>query len=678
MPDDFVDFDDGYELYSVDDFNLDESESPYFDWDNDRMFDEPTRGLIDRIANDPRFDYRSAAEIVGELAPDLGEDEQQRLRRAAQEVFDLTVFPGLEATAQQLVAQALAGPDWDAILACRDDLVKRGNYGESYTDSDPRVLAIFARRLAGSDAYPDLRKEACARVESEARLIVSEFPRRTRVLLVLANRNADRESLLEHWIEGASQSRRSLTAYYAQRIVREEDEDWVWDRYSAAAKILAGEGWSKKAIADGLGIGVGRVDRLLDRTSGQDIADNDPLCDLAIELRGRGDAWRDVAAAHTNKPRPFSRLSVAEKVTLADESSDPELLVRLAKQGSRRITEALLTRHCNRGDIGEDILKALYSSSSWMLTDFIEANNHRPMPKAIVLALADKDARLLLDCDEATALAAKHIGRPDFDAVLAVRESDIDTLEQILTSSPQSKSFSPLVDLLIERPMTKNMLGSRRLVSSLLHSAEQTSDSELQTVLRLIACQSPDVLSDHIAAATNREGPLTPQAVVAVALGEYHLSGRSSREGVHESARALWNAADLTTEHSIARLAVAERGKEVVTLETTSNFYIATAEAIRSFRRSENIEYTYVHMHLTSTLDVRLGDIVIRMPNSLPALGYHREMRRHPLDPDGPEVEAIVWPIPFQPAIYSLDIGLGESAGYIAVSGGKVAVIEEL
>lgn len=37
-----------------------------------------------------------------------------------------------------------------------------------------------------------------------------------------------------------------------------------------------------------------------------------------------------------------------------------------------------------------------------------------------------------------------------------------------------------------------------------------------------------------------------------------------------------------------------------------------------------------------------------------------------------------MWPIPFQPAIYSLDIGLGESAGLIAVSGGKVAVLEDM
>lgn len=673
-------FDDLYELDDVDDFNLDESESPYFDWDNDRMFDEPTRRLIDRIANDPRFDHGpTTAEIVEELAPDFDEDEQRRLQRAAQEVFDLTVFPGLEAEALQLVAKALADPDWDALPAW---------YGESsgdiddahrhYTDLDPRIRTEFTRQLAASDIYQRMQEDARARAENEARQILGELPRRTRDLLVLANRNTDRECLLERWTEGASQRRRSWISYYAQRIGREEDENAVLDRYSAAVKILFNQGSSKKAIADALGIGVGRIDRLLERISGQDIADDDPLCDLVPELRGHGDGWQHVQLIQANKPRPFSRLSVAEKVTLADETCDYKLLVRLAKQGSRRISEALLTRHSQKGDISEDILQVLYSSSSWMLTEFIEANNHRPMPKAIALALADKDARVLFDCDEATALAAKRIGRPDFDAVLAVRESDIDALEHILTAHPQSESFSPLVDLLIERPMTMKMLDSRRLLTSLLHTAEQTSDSKLGTALRLIACQSPDGLAGHIAAATNRKGLVSPESVVAVALGEYHLSGKSSREGVQQGARALWNASDLTTEHSLARGAVAERGSEVVTIETASNFYIATAKAIRSFRKSESIEYTYVHMHLTSALDIRLGDIVIRTPNRLPALGYHREMRQHPLDPDGPEVQAIVWPIPFQPAIYSLDIGLGESAGLIAVSGGKVAVLEDM
>lgn len=273
--------------------NLDGSESPYFDWDNGRLFDEPTRRLIDQIANDPRFYSRSNnVQIVEELAPKTSEHRQQCLRQAAEKVFDLTVLPVLEARALQLVAQAIADSDWEALRAWREGSrrarqapAKSDKYGGPYTDLDPRVLKEFTRRSsAASDAYHRLQQEAYAREESEVRLIVSGIPRRVRDLLVV-NRNVDRESLLEPWIAGASQSRRSWTAYYAQRVVREEDEDSVWDRYSVAVKILTGQGWSKKAIADGIGIGVKRIDFLLERTSGQDIADDDPLCDLA-SIRG--------------------------------------------------------------------------------------------------------------------------------------------------------------------------------------------------------------------------------------------------------------------------------------------------------------------------------------------------------------------------------------------------------
>ena len=135
----------------------------------------------------------------------------------------------------------------------------------------------------------------------------------------------------------------------------------------------------------------------------------------------------------------------------------------------------------------------------------------------------------------------------------------------------------------------------------------------------------------------------------------------------------------MTTEQRLARTVVAEHGSEAVVLETGSNTYVATADAIRSFRKSETIEYTYVRMLLASAAaELRSGDVTIRMPSNLPALGYHKEIRKHPADGDGPDVQAIVWPIPFRPAIYSLDVDLGKSAGLIAVSGGMVAIVEDL
>lgn len=830
--------------------NLDGSETPYFDWDNDRLFDEPTRKLIDQIANDPRFYSRSNnIQIVEELAPKTSEYRQQCLRQAAEKVFDLTVLPVLEARALQLVAQAIADSDWEALRAWREGSrrarqapAKSDKYGGPYTDLDPRVLKEFTRRSsAASDAYHRLQQEAYAREESEVRLIVSGIPRRVRDLLVV-NRNVDRESLLEPWIAGASQSRRSWTAYYAQRVVREEDEDSVWDRYSVAVKILTGQGWSKKAIADGIGIGVKRIDFLLERTSGQDIADDDPLCDLVPDLRGRGEAWRHAGLARTPKPRPFSRLSVDEKVALAEGSTDPVLLDRLAKQNSGRISRvlvmrylrgdvgenivrtivstspwmgseiieahkqrplsqdivqgveiamaeddprvlldcddatahaarclgrkdfdvvlafreldtdalgrilttgsdsesfwqlvdllsneplademkytssllatallhvgeqadnlrakvglqriltALVSRYRRRGDVSEDVLKTILATSPWMRMAMIEAHQQRPLPKDIAIALAEDSPRVLLDCDEDTAYAAKSLGRKDFELFLGFRESDTDVLERILTAGSHSELFWELVGLLVTRPLTDEMLDSSSLLTALLRAAEQTNDVEYANQLRLVACQSPEILSRYIdEVETGGRTAILPEDIVEVAFcsqDPWHglqWSEGNTRRGVQTGARALWAAAALTIEHSQARKVVAECGSDAVSLESAGNIYVATADAIRSFPKSGTTEYTYIHMRLTPASDSRFGNMAIRTPRELPALGYHREMRKHPADPDGPDVEAIVWPIPIQPAIYSLDIpsfdtGLTKSAGLIAVSGRRVAVVEE-
>ncbi|CAN1559416.1 hypothetical protein MCEMIE22_02589 [Mycobacteriaceae bacterium] len=454
--------------------DVDDLESPNFDWENNRLFDEPTRRLIDRIANDPRFgQWSDNVEIVEELAPEKSEDEQENLRRAAEEVFGLTVLPMLKARALQLVGEALANPDWDDLPTFTgESRADSDNSSWPCTDPDPRVRAQFTRLLAR------------AREERAVRLMVSELPRRVRDLLVLAHRNADRESLLEPWIEGATQRRGgSWTAYYAQRIVREEDEDSVWDRYSAAAKILASQGWSKKAIADGIGIGVGRIDCLLERTSGQDIADDDPLCDLVPDLRGRGEVWRDASLVRARKPRPFSRLSVDEKVVLAEESTDPVLLDRLAKQGSGRISGALVGRYVRSGTVGEDILQTILSTSRWMAREMMEAHQHRPLRQDIVqdivIALAEADARLLLDCDDATAQAARRLGRQDFEVVLAFRESDIDALERMLTAGLDYESFRQFVDLLMERLPTDERINSNSLLmAALQHAVEQTDDRD--------------------------------------------------------------------------------------------------------------------------------------------------------------------------------------------------------
>lgn len=663
--------------------NNDDVDPLYFDWDNNRMFDESSRMLIDQIANDPRFyDWDESDEIIHELAPLKSEDEQQSLLEAAWEVFERSVLPGLEARAREQVAQAVADPGVDALPVWHgESAAENEDFGCICTDPDPRVVEEFRRQLESTGALQRMHDAALARAEREALEIVGKLPRKTLDSLVLVNRNADREALLEQWIERPTVRRRGWIAYYAQKIARRECEQSVLDRYSAATKILTGRGWRKQAIADSMRLGVGRIDRFLDWPTGQDIADDDPLCELVPELRAHGDQWRDVSLMLRQKPKTFSRLSVDEKVDLAKKSSEDDVLIRLANQRSRRITEAIIIRHCERGDVGADVLQAILTHLDWWVREkMTDAHRVRPLPKVAALSLARDDAGILLDCDDETAVAAKALGRDDFRVTLAIREADVDELCCILAAGAGTEAFDYLVELLIERPLPKSLQSSDSFLTALLGSAERAGDSELAAVLRLIACQSPEILSRYIEPSkSNGMAVVSPHLLVTVALGEYHWSGRNARGALRATAQAIWEASDMTTEQRLARTVVAEHGSEAVVLETDSNTYVATADAIRSFRKSETIEYTYVRMLLASAAaELRSGDVTIRMPSNLPALGYHKEIRKHPADGDGPDVQAIVWPIPFRPAIYSLDVDLGKSAGLIAVCGGMVAIVEDL
>ena len=659
--------------------HLDDFESPYFDWDNNRMFDLPDRRLIEQIADDPRFFHSFVgAEIVKELAPNRGDDEQQRLFQAAWAVFEKTVLPDLAARASQLVDRALADPAFETLPVWSGEPSGDSyNSSDAYADPDPRVLELFRRQLESQE----VQEVALSGAESEARKIVEELPRRTRDLLVLSNRNAYRESLLAPWIERLNPRRRGWIAYYAQRIVLHDDEESVLDRYGAAAKILRDQRWSKTSIASALGIAAGRVDRLLERSSGQDITESDPLCDLVPKLRGCGADWRNVAPVPVDMETSFKRLPEADKVALADESTDPLLLERLAKGGSHQVAETLINRYCQRGDIDEHVLRTILSAhpSPWMRQEMVEANRLRKLPRDFALELASDDPRVLLDCDEETIRAAESLDRDKFKVVLAFRRSDVAKIEEILAAGKGCRSFQRLVTLLIDRPLTEEMLCSSRLLTALDNAAEQTDDFKLATELRLISYQSPGRLAQYLEQANNSvTAAISPKTIIEVGMSSYHESGDGPRAGVMAGARALWEATDLTREHSIARAAIAKRGEEVVSFETVGNIFVATADAIRSFRKSEVKEYTYVYVYLPSAFEEDLGGMTFVMPSTLPYLRYHREMGKAPRDVGDHDVEAIVWPIPFQPAIYSLEPvdSVGSIGALIAVSGGKVAVIK--
>ena len=381
----------------------------------------------------------------------------------------------------------------------------------------------------------------------------------------------------------------------------------------------------------------------------------------------------------------FKRLPEADKIAFADDSTDPLVLEQLAKQGSHEVAETLINRYCQRGDIDEHILRTILSARPGPLTrqELIEANRLRRLSTAFALELASDDPRVLLDCDEETIRAAESLDRDAFKLVLTFCRSDVAKIEGILAAGEGSRSFQKLVTLLIDRPFTEEMLRSSRLSTALNQAAEQTADSNLATELRLISYQSPGRLAQYLELVkdTGAEA-ISPAAIVEVALGSYHLSGESPRAGIKAGAQALWEATDLTPEHSFARGAIAKGGAEVVSLETAGNIFVVTADAICSFRKSEVKEYTYVSMYLPSAFKEDLGGgMTVTMPSSLPSLGYHREMRKHPHDALDREVEAIVWPIPFQPAIYSIEpvtnnSVVGVAGALVAVSGGKVAVIK--
>lgn len=646
------------------------------------MFDAPNRRLIDQIADDPRFFHSFVgAEIVKELAPNRGDGEQQRLFQAALAVFEKSVLPDLAAGASQLVDQALADPAFETLPVWSGEPAGESyNSSGAYTDPDPRVLELFKRQMES----PEVQEQAKAGAENAARMIAEELPRRTRDQLVFSNRNAFRESLLAPWLEGLSPRRRGWTAYYARRVVLHDDEESVLDRYCAAAKILRSQKWSKKSIAGALEITSGRVDRLLERSSGQDITESDPLCDLVPRLRGCGADWRNVAPVPVDLETSFKRLPEADKVALADESTDPLLLERLAKGGSHQVAETLINRYCQRGDIDEHVLRTILSAhpSPWMRQEMVEANRLRKLPRDFALELASDDPRVLLDCDGETIRAAESLDRDKFKVVLAFRLSDVAKIEEILAAGKGSRSFQQLVTLLIDRPLTEEMLRSSRLSTALDSAAEQTDDFKLATELRLISYQSPGRLAEYLEQANNGvTAAISPKTIIEVGMSSYHESGDGPRAGVMAGARALWEATELTREHSIARAAIAKRGAEVVSLETEGNFFVVTADAIRSFRKSDVTEYTYVYAHLPSAFEEDVGGMTFVMPSTLPYLRYHREMRKHPRDAGDHDVEAVVWPIPFQPAIYSLEpvdstSAVGVAGALVAVSGGKVAVIQ--
>lgn len=660
----------------------DDFESPYFDWESNRLFDSATRELIDRIAHDPRFTIGHEGQAVAdEWGAHLSEDRRRKIWNAAWEVFNSTIAKDLSRQASALVRDALADPGFDALPSWDGEDPGDDYFAQRVAELDPRLRNEVEYQLAASSDYQERQELARHEVEHLASELLRSIPRDVRDQLVLATRNARREELLSNWIGDVPSRRRAWIAYYAQRSVRETDERSVLDRYGAAAKILIGRGWSKKATAQTLAIASSRLEKLLERTTGQDLADDDPLCTLAPELRGAGPEWRTARSGPTDaRPKAFSRMTVDERVALAAATEDESMQMRLAQVGSRRISEELIDRFVRSGDVSEDVLRALLDRypEPWMRPELLAAHKARALPTALALDMAKEDPRAILYCDDATAEAAAIMDPLKLAHILAVRNLDIEGLAGILSSGQSSEQLKALAALLSERPLDPDLRDASRFIDALLGAANATQDEELSAELLLIACQNDAALGSLIQTnATTGSPGVSPQAIVTAALGPYHLSG-SGRAGVLAGAQRLWAGTDLTIEHALARAVVAERGDETAVIETGSDIYVASGNAIRCFNKSGSTTYTYVHLHLTAATEHHFADGVLRMPTSLPAVPYRRELAINPMAPDGPEQEAIVWPIPLAPAIYSLGVSLGGSAGYFAFSDGRAAIVEDL
>lgn len=653
----------------------------YFDFVRGREFDVDTKRLIDQIANDPRFGWGPEGKAVA--AEWAGEVEAQRyasIEAAAYGVFQATVGAELESQASVHIRRALADPSFDVLPPWGGE-DPFDEYFRAAVPTDPRLRATIGMLLSRDAKFVQRQEAARRQVELNAKRIADELPQATRDALVLGTRNADREELLGVRIESPTSRRLSWTAYYVQRIVREREEDSVLNRYSAAAKTLAGEGMSKAKIARALRVSSSRVDRLLERDAWIELDAIDPLLAAIPELRAGGQPSDLFQPPGAGKPKAFYRMNIAEREVLAAETTDPAMLDRLVGQGSRRISEALLQRHVRVGDLTDDLLYAVLTHypSPWMRAEFKAANAERALPPNTALELAVFEPLALLDVDDETATRASALGDERYAAILALRNADVDGLLRTVQLAEDAPAFQLLLQMLIERPLPAALLGSSRFIEGLLEASDLAADPDVTAALRLIACHDAGVLAAHVESATQTgSAGIDPQALVKVALGPYHRSAEDGRVSVRDIAATLWSSADLTVEHSLARTVIADRGEDRVVVRTRTNHYVVTPDAIRSYANADTTSYTYVHLHLTAARDRHLGDFVVRLPTSLPAIGYHREIGKHPLRPDGDDVPVIVWPLPLQPAIYSLDTSLSHVAGYVALSDGKVATIKDL
>lgn len=658
-------------------------EDLYFDYAVDAPFDDESRKLVDRIAHDPRFGLRfGSVEIVETITRGLRAERAHAIEEAARMVYDHRVRPDLEHRASLEIGRILRDPRFDVLppwFDAPEDVALAGFISEV----DERVIELVLQSFAYDSRYEAAKKKALGKVEREAAILAEQLPQRIRDFLFFSNRVAERATAVAEIMPDASPRKVSWTAYFVQRHVRLQDDESTPDRYSIAAKQMVLAGTSKKDVKGTLGVSVNRLGQLLLRPAAGRLDPADPLTTAIPRLRDAPDAPTTMPAEVVpERPKSVARMYVAELVELVERTTDPDLLLRIVKRRSVLVAEALLQRHVTVGDLGDDVLEQLPEHFPRLHSEMLNAHKHRPLPPRTAIALAQVYPTAVLNFSDET-LSNFNAGCDErFAIARALRTSDIRTLMSVLERPERDPGLLLLVEMLAAWPMQGKLSQSVTFASALTSAADRIASSDATTILRLAACQHPPELSRALKK-IRTEGTVDagPSEFVSTALGGYHERGDDRHRYLFDIAQQFWSAADLTVEHSLARAVVENAGQHQAVIRTPLVTYVASADAIRAYSNSDERAYTYVHLYLTAATEFRITDPlhgVIRKPSSIPALAYVRERGRHPDNPGVQDIGVIAWPLPFQPAIYSLDTSLGSPAGYFAVADGKVAVVKGL
>lgn len=658
-------------------------EDLYFDYAADAPFDDESRRLADQIAHDPRFGLRfGSVKIVETITRGLRAERAQAIEDAARMVYDHRVRPELEHRASLEIGRILRDPRFD-VLPPWFDAPEDVSLAGFISEVDERVIELVLQSFAHDSRYESAKKKALGKVEREAAILAEQLPQRIRDFLFFSNRIAERETAVAEILPDASPRKVSWTAYFVQRHVRSQDDESTPDRYSIAAKQMVLAGTSKKDVKGTLGVSVNRLEQLLLRPAAGRLDAADPLATAVPRLRDAPDAPTTMPVEVVpERPKSVARMYVAELVELAERTADPDLLLRIVKRKSVLVAEALLRRHVIVGDLGDDVLEQLPEHFPRQHSDMLNAHKHRPLPPRTAIALATVYPIVVLNFSDETLSNFNAGGDERLVIATALRTSDVRTLMPVLERPERDPGLLLLVEMLAVWPMQGELSQSATFASALTIAASRIPSSGAATILRLAACQRPPELSRALERIrTNGTLDAGPSEFVSAALGGYHERGTDRHHYLLDIAQQFWSAADLTVEHSLARAVVERAGQQQVVIRTSLVTYVAAADAIRAYSNSDEREYTYVHLHLTEATEVRITDPVhgvIRKPSSIPALAYVRERGHPPDNPGAPNMEVIAWPLPFQPAIYSLNTSLGSSSVYFAVADGKVALVEDL